>query len=143
MKIGYYNILLQIFFNLKVHILEVIANKIYKILVEFELKHKTIALTTNNANNIIFAVRYLKAKFEHNIFIYYRCVVHILNIIITTELEIIKLSVKKLRKLIKSIQKLIKILEELENLLKLNNKNFLHPIIDCKTSQNSIYKMIN
>ncbi len=92
---------------------------------------------------MISATRHLRAKFKHNTFIYYRCVVYILNIIVITGLEIIKLPVKKLRKLIKSIQKLIKILEELENLSKLNNKNFLHPIIDCKTCQNSIYKIIN
>ena len=125
------------------HTGEAIANEIYKILVEFELEHKTIALTTDNASNMISAARHLRAKFEHNTFIHYRCVAHILNIIVTTGLEIIKLPVKKLRKLIKSIRKSTKILEELENLSKLNNKNFLRPIIDCKTCWNSTYKMIN
>ncbi len=52
---------------------------------------------------MISTIRYLKVKFEHNTFIHYRCVVYILNIIITTGLEIIKLPIKKLRKLIKSI----------------------------------------
>jgi len=92
---------------------------------------------------MISTIRYLKVKFEHNTFIHYRCVVYILNIIITTGLEIIKLPIKKLRKLIKSIWKLTKILEELENLSKLNNKNFLCLIIDYKTHWNSTYKMIN
>ncbi len=82
---------------------------------------------------MIFAIRHLRVKFEHNTtFIHYRCIAHILNIIVITGLEVIKLPIKKLRKLIKSIQKLTKILEELENLLKLNNKKFFYPIIDCK-----------
>ncbi len=94
------------------------------------MKYKTIALTIDNANNIIFAVKYLSVKFKHNTLIYYR---YILNIIVIIRLEIIKLPIKKLRKLIKAIQKLTKILEELENLSKLNNKNFLYPIINYKT----------
>ena len=125
------------------HTGQAIADEIYKILLEFGLEHKAIAITTDNASNMISSARYLKVKFENNTFIHYRCVAHVLNIIVTTGLEVIKEPIKKLRKLVKLIRKSAKILEELENLAKISNRKFLCPIIDCKTRWNSTYKMIN
>ena len=119
-----------------------IADKIYEILVEFGLENKTISMTTDNASNMVSCAKILESKFEHT-FIHYRCVVHILNIIVTAGLNTINAPIKKLRKLIKTIRKSAKMLEELENLSKLDNQNFLRPVLDCKTRWNSTYNMLN
>ncbi len=68
---------------------------------------------------------------------------YILNLIVTAKLKVIKIHIKNLRKLIKIIWKSTKLLEELENFAKLNNIQFLWPIMNCKIRWNSIYKMIN
>ena len=78
-----------------------------------------------------------------NSFIHYRCIAHILNLIVVAGLKIVKEHIKKLRKLIKIIQKSTKMLEELENFANLDKKQFLRPIMDCKTRWNSTFKMIN
>src|SRR6266542_1745459 len=64
------------------HTGEAIAKEIYKVLVEFGLENKTISLTTDNASNMVACAKILESKFEHT-FIHYRCVAHILNIIVT------------------------------------------------------------
>ncbi|CAB5387104.1 unnamed protein product [Rhizophagus irregularis] len=99
-------------------------------------------MTTDNASNMVSCARELSLKFGH-IFIHYRCVAHILNIIVSSGLDIIKEKIKKLRKLMKVIKKSSKILDELENLSQLGNETFLRPIIDTKTRWNSTYKMVN
>lgn len=125
------------------HTGEAISNEIYKLLEEFKLENKTIAITTDNASNMISCARQLRLKFGHNDFIHYRCVAHILNLIVSSGLDIVKENIKKLRKLMKMIKRSSKILEELENLSQLNHQPFLRPIIDIKTRWNSTYKMIN
>src|SRR4051812_46121456 len=100
-------------------------------------------MTTDNASNMVSCARHLSGKFKQNDFIHYRCVVHILNLIVLAGLDVVKEHIKKLRKLMKVIKKSSIILEELENLSKLSKKRFLRPIINIKTCWNSTYKMIN
>ena len=122
------------------HTGEAIANEIYRVLSEFGLENKIIAMITDNASNMVSCAKNLNIKLEHNTIIHYRCVAHILNLIVTAGLDVIKTPIKKLRKLVKVIRKSAKILEELE---RLSDKKFLRPIIDCKIRWNSTYKMIN
>jgi hAT family C-terminal dimerisation region/Protein of unknown function (DUF 659)/Domain of unknown function (DUF4413) len=119
-----------------------IANEIYKIIEEFGLQNRVISMTTDNASNMTACAKALENKFDHT-FIHYRCVAHILNLIVTAGLNVINTPIKKLRKLIKAIRKSSKLLEELENLAKLDEKKFLRPIMDCKTRWNFTYCMIN
>jgi hypothetical protein len=119
-----------------------IADGIYNVLVEFGLETKTIAMTTDNGSNMVLGANILKSKLV-NTFTHYRCVAHVLNLVVTAGLDIIKIPIKNLRKLVKIIRKSTKILEELENFAKLDNVKFLRPIMDCKTRWNSTYKMIN
>src|SRR6266542_901834 len=114
------------------HTGQAIADEIYKVLVEFGLETKTIAITTDNGSNMILGARLLKSTLI-NSFIHCRCVAHVLNLVVGAGLKIVKEHIKKLRKLIKIIQKSTKMLEELENLAKLDKKQFLRPIMDCKT----------
>ena len=125
------------------HTAEAIANEIYNTLVEFELDKKSIAITTDNASNMIAGVRILKTKLNQNSFTYYRCIAHVLNLIVVAGLDIIKKPIKKLRNLIKVIQKSSKLLEELKSLMQVDKKPFFHPIIDCKTRWNSTLRMLN
>jgi hypothetical protein len=106
------------------HTGQAIANEIYKVLVEFGLETKTIAITTDNGSNMVLGARTLKSTLT-NSFIHCRCVAHVLNLVVVAGLKIVKEHIKKLRKLIKIIRKSTKMLEELENLAKLNKKEFL------------------
>ena len=125
------------------HTGQAISDKIYKLLAEFNLENKTISITTDSTSNIVFCARKLSLKFEHNIFIHYRCVVHILNLIVSSGLDVVKEKIKKLRKLMKVIKKSLKILEKLESLSQLNKETFLRLIIDIKIWWNFTYKIIN
>ena len=106
------------------HTGQAIADEIYKILVEFGLETKTIAIITDNGSNMVLGARLLKSTLT-NSFIHCRCVAHVLNLMVGAELKIVKEQIKKLRKLIKIIRKSTKMLEELENLAKLDKKQFL------------------
>jgi Protein of unknown function (DUF 659) len=79
-----------------------IANEIYKIIEEFGLQNRVISMTTDNASNMTACAKALENKFDHT-FIHYRCVAHILNLIVTAGLNVINTPIKKLRKLIKAI----------------------------------------
>src|SRR5688572_13678906 len=132
MRIEFKTFYLNIFRFKGSHTGQAIANEIYKVLVEFGLKTKTIAITTDNRSNMVLGVRILKSILT-NSFIYCRYVAHVLNLVVVAGLKIVKEYIKKLRKLIKIIQKSIKMIEELENLTRLDKKEFLQPIIDVKT----------
>jgi len=98
-------------------------------------------MTTDNGSNMVAGANILKSRL--NTFTHYRCIAHVLNLVVAAGLGVVNLQIKKLRKLIKVIQKSTKLLGELENLAKLDKIKFLHPILDCKTRWNSTYKMIS
>ncbi|CAG8842323.1 32534_t:CDS:1, partial [Racocetra persica] len=112
------------------HTGQLIADKIYNLLEEFQIETKIIGLTTDNAANMIFAANYLQDKLILNNFCHYRCIAHILNLVVSAGLNLLDNSIKKLGKLIKIICKSTKFLEDLENLATLDKKSFLIPILD-------------
>jgi len=93
---------LDIFRFKGLHTEQAISNKIYKILIEFDLKIKIIVMTTDNDSNIVLDAKLLKSNLT-NTFIHYRYIVHVLNLIVTAGLEVVKIHIKNLRKLIKII----------------------------------------
>ncbi|CAG8578192.1 8087_t:CDS:1, partial [Scutellospora calospora] len=58
---------------------QLIADKIYNLFEKFQIETKVIALTTNNAANMIFATNFLQEKLIFNNFCHYRYIAHILN----------------------------------------------------------------
>ncbi|CAG8842382.1 9342_t:CDS:1, partial [Gigaspora margarita] len=70
------------------------------------------------------------------------CRAHMLNLVVLAGLNLTEVLIKKLRKLIKTICKSSKIFEDLKNIIILNSKYFLAPILDCKTRWNSTYQMV-
>src|SRR5687767_9147046 len=102
---------------LPLHTGQAIANEIFNILVEFDIEIKTIAMTTDNGSNMVAGANILKSRL--NTFTHYRCIAHVLNLVVAAGLGVVNLQIKKLRKLIKVIRKSTKLLEELENLAKL------------------------
>jgi hypothetical protein len=124
------------------HIGEIIATKIYDLLEEFKIETKIIVLTTDNGANMISATNFLQDKLNLNDFCHYRCIAHILNLVVLAGLNLLEHSIKKLRKLIKTIRKSAKIFEDLKNIITLDNRPFLTLILDCKTRWNSTYHML-
>ncbi len=59
-------------------------------------------MTTDNGSNMVLGAKLLKSNLT-NTFIHYRCVVHVLNLIVTAGLNVVKIHIKNLRKLIKII----------------------------------------
>src|ERR1044072_3117915 len=70
------------------HTGQAIANEIYKVLIEFGLEKKTIAIITDNRSNMVLGARILKSILT-NSFIYCRCIAHILNLVVAAELKIV------------------------------------------------------
>ncbi|CAG8631490.1 4121_t:CDS:2, partial [Scutellospora calospora] len=131
---------LDIFHFKRSHTGKIIADKLYNLLEEFEIETKVIALTTDNSSNMISAANFLQDKLTD--FCHYRCIAHILNLVVSAGLNLLDNSIKKLRKLIKMIRKSPKIFEDLKNIITLDDKPFLAPILDCKTRWNSTYQMV-
>ena len=59
-------------------------------------------MTIDNGSNIVLDAKLLKSNLT-NTFIHYRYIVHVLNLIVTAGLEVVKIHIKNLRKLIKII----------------------------------------
>ena len=76
------------------HTGQAIADEIYRIIIEHELQLKAMAITTDNGSNMVSGANILKAKLAPNIFTHYRCVAHILNLIVMAGLNIIKNPIK-------------------------------------------------
>jgi len=50
-------------------------------------------MTTDNGSNMVLDAKLLKSNLT-NTFIHYRCVAHVLNLIVTAELDVVKIHIK-------------------------------------------------
>ncbi|CAG8691602.1 16950_t:CDS:2, partial [Cetraspora pellucida] len=75
------------------------ANVIMNVLSEFGLKKKTLALTTDNASLMIVCgeliMEELEEEFDNLEFLHYRCITHILNLVVGQEFKHVNNSISK------------------------------------------------
>lgn len=114
-----------------------IIQTIFDIISEFELGKQLLALTTDNATNIILAsyklATNLDSIFSNTFFQYQRCMVYILNLIVKAGLKFEQNTIKKVQIFIKKIQKSNLYIEDLQHIHETIDIQFLQLVLDIKT----------
>src|SRR6185369_16675352 len=106
------------------------------VIIEFKLENQILALTTDNATNMILAgynlATSLKNRFSNTFFQHQRCIAHILNIAVQAGLKSEGNTIKKLRTFIKKIRKSNNYIEDLRRIHETMDTKFLQPVLDVK-----------
>jgi hypothetical protein len=122
------------------------ANAIMKVLCEFGLAEKTLALTTDNASSMIscgeIILEELEEEFQNLNFAHYRCAAHVLNLAVNNGLILISESVKKVRCLMSYIKSSQPVRDSLKMLCEVKGIDYLAPELDVNTRWNSTFYML-
>ncbi|CAG8451817.1 613_t:CDS:2 [Dentiscutata erythropus] len=141
------HLLLDVFEIPSPHTGQIIANIILSLLNEFQLEKKILALTSDNASNIVLASSIIKNtlanNFSNSLFQHIRYATHIINIAVKKGLKLANRYLIKLRYFIKKIRKSALFIEDLKRITASFDHPFLRPIIDCSTQWNSSFLMID
>jgi len=123
-----------------------IANEIMRVLNEFNISTKVIALTTDNESAMVVCGREIASAFDSGfssmIFSHYRCAAHILNLGVKQGLKLVDNAIIKVRKVVKTIKKSTRIGNSLKLLCELKKIKYLRPILDVEIRWNSTYYML-
>src|ERR1700722_2081232 len=95
-----------------------IASEIMRVLQEFNISNKVIALTTDNALVMLVCGKEIASaiedKFSSMIFSHYRCAAYVLNLGVKQELNLVNNAIIKVRNLAKKIKKSTRICNALK-----------------------------
>ncbi|CAG8811329.1 38922_t:CDS:2, partial [Gigaspora margarita] len=120
------HILLDIFEIPSPHTGQTISNMLLLLLNKYKLENKILALTSDNASNIILASNLVKSTLANNysntLFQHVHCAAHIMNL---------------------AVKKSVLLIEDLKCIATSFDHSFLYPIIDCKTRWNSTFIIID
>ncbi len=123
-----------------------IAQKIMRVLNEFNIFDKVITLTTDNESAMLVCGRNimiaLDSEFSSMTFSHYCCVAHVLNLGVKQGLELVSSSVHKAGELMVKIKNLTQICDELRLLCDVKKIKYLKPLLDVKIRWNSTYYML-
>jgi hypothetical protein len=123
------------------------ATAIMNILQEFNLVKKTLELTTDNVSSMIVCGNYLSEELElefNNLeFAHYRCAAHVLNLAVNQGMELLDISISKVRSLMTYLKHSSTTNAELKILCNIKNIKYLAPELDIKTRWNSTYYMLD
>ena len=123
-----------------------IAQEIIRVLEEFNISTKIIALTTDNDSAMLVCGREIADAFDDEIslmnFSHYRCTAHVLNLGVKKGLEAVNSSIAKARKLTSMIKNSTRLCDSLRAFCTLKNVKYLKPILDVDTRWNSTYYML-
>src|SRR3990170_2703125 len=123
-----------------------IAQEIMRVLNEFNIFDKVIALTTDNESAMLVCGRNimmaLDSEFSSMTFSHYRCAAHVLNLGVKQGLELVSSLVRKARELMVKIKNSTQICDELRLLCDIKKIKYLKPLLDVKTRWNSTYYML-
>ena len=126
------------------HDAQTIKNAILKITNKLNITNRLIGITTDNEAKMIAATRKVKESLELSGFKHYRCIAHILNLIVKAALEtnFILISIKKLRTFISTIRNSPKQMDKLKEYFRIDRVPFKTPLPDVITRWNSTYYML-
>jgi len=123
-----------------------IAQEITRILREFNISTKIIALTTDNDAAMLVCGREVADSLDNEIssmnFSHYRCAAHVLNLGVKKGLTVVNNSVIKARKIINMIRNSTRLCDSLRAFCALKNINYLKPFPDVETRWNSTFYML-
>jgi hypothetical protein len=123
-----------------------IAHEIMRVLDEFDISSKIIALTTDNESAMLVCgeeiALALNLEFSNMIFSHYRCAAHVLNLGAKKGLKLVNESINKTRKVMKTIKNSTRLCDSLRILCNLKKIKYLKPILDCDTRWNSTFYML-
>ena len=124
----------------------VFAENIFNTLKEYNIEKKILAVTTDNAANMITFGQQLKIKLENECnnveFMHFRCAAHILNLAVQEGIKLISEPIEKARKFASKIRNSLSLFEELKKIFEMKNQPFLVPEVDVPTRWNSLYLSI-
>jgi len=124
----------------------VFAENIFNTLKEYNIEKKILAVTTDNAANMITFGQQLKIKLENECnnveFMHFRCAAHILNLAVQEGIKLISELIEKARKFASKIRNSLSLFEELKKIFEMKNQPFLVPEVDVPTRWNSLYLSI-
>ena len=117
-----------------------------RILDEFNISNKIIALTTDNESAMIVCGREiantLNAKLSSMNFSHYRCAAHVLNLGVKQGLQLVSSSVEKVRELMIKIKNSTFLCDKLRTFCNIKEITYHKPIVDVETRWNSTYYML-
>ncbi|HEY4874420.1 MAG TPA: hypothetical protein VIH86_02510 [Puia sp.] len=123
-----------------------IAQEILRVLDEFNISSKIIALTTDNDSAMLVCGKEIASAFDDEMslmnFSHYRCAAHVLNLGVKKGLKSVSNSVIKARKIMSMIKNSTRLCDSLRAFCNLKNMKYLKPILDVETRWNSTYYML-
>ena len=123
----------------------IFAENVFNTLETYHLGNKILAVTTDNAANMITFGQHLKEMLNDNYnndFMHFRCAAHILNIAVQEGIKLINNPIEKARKFASKIKNSQPLFEELKRIFEMKEKPFLVPEVDIPTRWNSLYLSI-
>ena len=128
------------------HTGENIASEIKRVLDEFNISGKIIALTTDNESAMVVCGRRLAESLDNQIssmtFSHYRCAAHVLNLGVKQGLELVSGSINKVRELMSKIKISTLLCDQLRRFCALKQIHDYKPVLDVETRWNSTYYML-
>ena len=123
-----------------------IANEILRVLGEFRISDKIIALTTDNESAMLVCGREiadaLDAELSSKNFSHYRCAAHVLNLSVNKGLKLVSDSIDKVHALVVKIKDSTRLCDRRRAFCKIQDIKDLKPILNVKTRWNSTYYML-
>ncbi|CAG8810487.1 17682_t:CDS:2, partial [Cetraspora pellucida] len=124
-----------------------IANALMDILDENCISEKTLVLTMDNASSMIscdtIVAEELEEDFNNFDFSHYRCAAHVLNLAVCRGIDLIDVSIIKVRSLMSYIKSSHPTINNLKKLCEMKGVDYLAPELDVKHRWNSTYYMLN
>jgi hypothetical protein len=107
-----------------------IKDTVLEIVNEFQVANRLIAITSDNEAKMIAATRQIGENLGLSTFSHYRCIAHVLNLIVKAALDadIVPLPVKKLRIFISTIRNSPKQMDKLKDYFKVEDIKFKAPL---------------
>jgi hypothetical protein len=124
------------------HTGENIAQQIIRVLDEFNISHKIIALTTDNESAMVVCGRVLANELSSTNFSHYRCAAHVLNLAVKQGLQLVGDSIGKVHELMSKIKNSTRLCDQLRTFCNVKEMSYYKPILDIDTRWNSTYYML-